>query len=119
MKIFFTKKQLNNYLEEERAALDYARANYNLYAATWDFIQSLLNTDFREMDTDEIKKFFKYNPDIRLKDYREGMCAGVDCIIDTFENSGVIKKKTLEKLRWRAKQNILKSCEERIDGNNN
>ena len=112
MRIFFTKKQLNNYLEEERAALDYARANYNYYAAKWDYIQALLNIDFREMDTDEIKKFFKYNPDVRHKDYSDGMKAGINIIIDVFETCGIAKKKTLEKLRWRAHKQIEKETNE-------
>jgi hypothetical protein len=102
MKFFFTKKQL----ESERAALNYAKSEYEYYAAKWDYIQSLFNTDFREMSVDEIKEFFKYNPDVRHYDFCRGMEAGIDIIIDTFEKSGVAKKHTLEKLRRRAKQQI-------------
>ena len=106
MKIFFTKKQLDNYLETERAALDYAKSEYKYYAAKWDYIQSLFNTDFREMSTDEIKEFFKYNPDVRQQDFCRGMEAGIDCVIDGLETTGMAKKKTWEKLRQRAKQHI-------------
>lgn len=113
MKIFFTKKQLNSYLNTERAVLDYAKGEYEYYAAKWDYIQSLFNTDFREMSTDEIKEFFKYNPDVRHYDFCRGMEAGIDIIIDTFEKSGIAKKRTLEKLRWRAKQKIKNSYEEK------
>ena len=113
MKIFFTKKQLDNYLNAERAALNFAKGEYEYYAAKWDYIQTLFNTDFREMSTDEIKEFFKYNPDVRHYDFCRGMEAGVDCIIDTFEKSGIAKKRTLEKLRWRAKQHIKDHIEEK------
>ena len=110
MKIFFTKKQLDNYLETERAALNYAKNEYEYYAAKWNYIQSLFDADFREMSTDEIKEFFKYNPDISHRDFCRGMKAGieagVDCIIDIFEKSGIVKKRTLEKLRWRTKQQL-------------
>ena len=112
MKIFFTKKQLDNYLETERAALDYAKSEYKYYAAKWDYIQSIFNTDFREMSTDEIKEFFKYNPDVRHMDFCRGMEAGIDCVIDGLETTGMAKKKTWEKLRWRAKQQIKDHIEE-------
>ena len=111
MKIFFTKKQLDSYLEPERAAFNYAKNKYELYAAKWDYIQSLFNTDFREMNVDEIKEFFKYNPDVRHYDFSRGMEAGIDAIIDTFEKSGIAKKRTLEKLRQRAKQHIKNHIE--------
>ena len=113
MKIFFTKKQLDNYLETERAALDYAKSEYKYYAAKWDYIQSIFNTDFREMSTDEIKEFFKYNPDVRHMDFCRGMEAGIDCVIDGLETTGMAKKKTWEKLRWRAKQHIKDHIEEK------
>ena len=113
MKIFFTKKQLDNYLETERAALNFAKSEYKYYAAKWDYIQSLFSTDFREMSVDEIKEFFKYNPDVRHYDFCDGMRAGIDVIIDTFEKCGIAKKPTLEKLRRRAKQQIKNSYEEK------
>ena len=115
MKIFFTKKQLDNYLKTERAALNYAKGEYEYYAAKWDYIQSLLNTDFREMSVDEIKEFFKYNPDVRHYDFCRGMEAGIDCVIDGLETTGMAKKKTWEKLRWRVKQHIKDHIGEEIN----
>ena len=113
MKIFFTKKQLDSYLESERAAFNYAKNEYEYYVAKWNYIQSLFNTDFREMSVNEITNFFKYNTDVRQQDFCNGMRAGIDIIVDTFETSGIAKKPTLEKLRWRAKQQIRNSYEEK------
>lgn len=116
MKIFFTKKQLYNYLKTERAALNYAKNEYEYYVAKWNYIQALFGTDFRKMSVDEIKDFFKYNPDVSHSDFRRGMKAGikagVDCIIDTFGKSGIVKKRTLEKLRWRTKQQLQNYIDE-------
>lgn len=112
MKFFFSKKQLDSYLETERAALNYAKSEYKYYAAKWDYIQALFNTDFREMSTDEIKEFFKYNPDLRHYDFCRGMEAGIDCVIDGLETTGMAKKRTWEKLRRRAKQHIKDHIEE-------
>lgn len=115
MKIFFTKKQFDKCLEEERAAYEYAKTKYNYYVAKIEFIQTLLGINLLEMDTEEIEKFFKYNPDFRHRDFCRGMSAGIDCIIDTLRNSGVAKKQTLEKLRWRAKQKIEEHISELND----
>ena len=120
MKIFFTKKQLDNYLSSERAALKLAESEYKLYTAKWDYIQTLLNANFNEMSVDEIKEFFKYNPDVRHMDFCRGMEAGIDCVIDGLETTGMAKKKTWEKLRWRAKQHIKDHIEkEETNGTNN
>ena len=112
MKIFFTKKQLENYLKDERAALNYAKGEYKLIAAKFNYIETLFDKKFSEMSTDEIKEFFKYNPDIRIKDYTKGMMSGVDSTIDALEMCGIMKKRTLEKIRFRSKEKIKKKAEE-------
>ena len=88
-------------------ARESATVEYKKKAAALNFISALFDVeDFSKMSTDEIKEFFKYNPDCSHRDFARGMKAGIDSIIDTFEMCGICKKRTLEKLRVRARKNI-------------
>lgn len=115
MKIL-TNKEYENRIRWAREGAD---ADAKMKAATLDFISALFSVeDFSKMSTDEIKEFFKYNPDCSHRTFARGMKAGIDSIIDTFEMSGIVRKRTLEKLRFRAVKNVDECFEELLKEKN-
>lgn len=113
---FLTNKE---YEKRIKLAREDAEFEYKPRALILDLIGAMFNKDFSTMTVDEIDKFFHWcDADVRIYQFYKGMKAGTDSIIDTFEKSGLARKHTLEKLRFRANKTIndkMNECKEHLN----
>lgn len=107
---FLTNKEYEKRIKWAREGAEF---EYKQKALILDLIGNMFGQDFSTMTVDEIDKFFHWcDADVRMYQFYEGMKAGTDSIIDTFEKCGLARKHTLEKLRFRANKTIHDKMEE-------
>jgi hypothetical protein len=113
---FLTNKEYEKRIEWAREG---ARLDYEKKALTLDLIGKMFEKDFSTMSIDEIDEFFHWcSADVRMYQFCRGMEAGTNSIVDAFEECGLARKHTLEKLRFRANKTIhdkMEECKEKIN----
>ena len=117
MKIF-TNKEYENRIKWARESVE---SEYKMKAITLDLIGALLGQDFSTMTPKELEEFFNFHPnsDAQMINFIRGMKAGIDSIIKIFEQCGIARKRTLEKLRFRSLKkmdNYIEEYKQKIDG---